>query len=422
MEMRWLKVALENLKVLGPQYGANARAVPWTGLRPRYVRITDIDANGQLRRDDVVEADLEDNSEFVLREGDLLFARSGNTVGKTYRYSTEDGNCIFAGYLIRFRLEPRIADSRFVFHFTQSAAYRDWVDRKKHVAGQPNINGTEYSSLTIPLPPLSEQSRIVDVLEHANKLRRDVSEARVRFSHILTGVFYKMFGDPASNPKGWPTERLDEVVEIGTQLVDPNQPEYLGLPHVGGEQIEKETGRILSPKLVRDSDLRSGKFLFRAHHVLYSKIRPYLNKVAYPRFDGLCSADIYPLSLKNNQLGPWYLVALLRSRAFQDYAQIHSSRLRMPKLNQDQLGAFRVPVPDPQAVGHFEAHAKELAHLEEARFSQDEKLDTLFQILQSKAFMGAITARWRGEHMTQLLQEIEEQSKLLNLPKETLPC
>jgi type I restriction enzyme, S subunit len=220
-----------------------------------------------------------------------------------------------------------------------------------------------------------------------------------------------MFGDPSTNPRGWNTAPLEELVEIGTELVDPNESHYLDLPHIGGEQIEKETGRILSPSTVRESDLRSGKFLFTAEHILYSKIRPYLNKVAYPRFGGVCSADIYPLRIKDRGLSPWYLIGLLRSRAFLEYAQVHSGRLRMPKLNREQLGAFRVPLPDPQLLRLFEKSGVKIEQLDSLGNQLRSTIDRLFPVLLRRAFSGDLTTRWREAHIKELIAEMDHHSK-----------
>ena len=208
---------------------------------------------------------------------------------------------------------------------------------------------------------------------------------------------------------------MDAVAEIGTQLVDPNQPQFLDLPHIGGEQIEKETGRVLSPKLVRDSDLRSDKFHFTSEYILYSKIRPYLNKVAFPRFEGVCSADIYPIRPRDGRLSHWYLVALLRSPAFLAYAKVHSERLRMAKLNREQLGAFPTPLPDSALLEVFERRSSQVQSLEKARFEQVDRISTLFNVLLYRAFSGDLTAKWRETHTKELLAEMEAQAKSLEV-------
>jgi type I restriction enzyme S subunit len=312
--------------------------------------------------------------------------------------------------------EPKLDIIEFKFFYWALIArgFKDTITG----GAQPQITRSNLSLAKIPLPLLSEQRRIVEILDQADDLRKNRAEADAKAARILPALFYKMFGDPITNPKGWATTNLDEVADIGTQLVNPNDPNFLDLPHIGGEQIEKDTGRILSPRLVRDSDLRSSKFHFTSDHILYSKIRPYLNKVAYPRFNGVCSADIYPIRPKDGRVSHWYLIALLRSPAFLAYARIHSERLRMAKLNREQLGAFTTPLPSPTALEIFENQANQIELLEKVRFEQTDRVTTLFNVLLQRAFKGEVTSKWREAHMKELLVEMEEQTKTLKASAE----
>ena len=147
-----------------PEYGAGAPARPFDSELPRYVRITDITDDGRLRADDPRSADPAKVQGYELCTGDLLFARSGS-VGRTYLYRPEDGPCVFAGYLIRFRPNTEIALPRFVELYTHSSSYHRWIASVLRVGAQPNINATEYSSLPILLPPLAEQGAIAAVLD-----------------------------------------------------------------------------------------------------------------------------------------------------------------------------------------------------------------------------------------------------------------
>lgn len=354
----------------------------------------------------------------IVRLHDILVVKDGATTGKTsfVRDDFPFEHAAVNEHVFIVRVRPEIIHPAFAFYFLFSKRGQAEIHKDFRGATIGGISRQFPKKVNIPLPPLSEQRRIVEILDQADGLRKKRAEADAKAARILPALFYKMFGDPATNPKGWPTAPLGDVIEIGTQLVEPNQPEYLDLPHVGGEQIEKETGRILSPQLVRESNLRSGKFFFTAEHILYSKIRPYLNKVAYPRFDGVCSADIYPLRPKDKRISPWYLIALLRSQAFLSYARAHSERLRMPKLNRNQLGAFETPLPDTVLLEAFDKQAEEIAKLEEARFSQEDRIERLFDVLLHRAFTGDLTAQWREAHMKELLEEMEAQAKALEPP------
>jgi type I restriction enzyme S subunit len=141
------------------QYGSGVPAIEFSPLRPRYVRITDIDTEGNLAPDLVSPGGTTaDWSDLKLENGDVLFARSGATVGKTYKYSLADGDCVFAGYLIRFRTLPTKLLPEVLFHFTRSEAYLRWVVARQRVVAQPNINAKQYGmELSVPLPPIELQ-------------------------------------------------------------------------------------------------------------------------------------------------------------------------------------------------------------------------------------------------------------------------
>ena len=139
--------------------------------------------------------------------------------------------------------------------------------------------------------------------------------------------------------------RLDDVCGIASVLVDPRKAEYQEMIHVGGANIESATGGLGNLMTAREEELKSGKFLFDDTMVLYSKIRPYLMKVARPDFRGLCSADIYPLSPDRSQLDRDYLFYLLLTTEFTDFAIAGSARAGMPKVNRDHLFGFRLSLP-----------------------------------------------------------------------------
>lgn len=156
-------------------YGASVSAIPYDKNLPRYVRITDIDNYGNLN-DDKVSATVSDVEKYLLHEGDILFARTGATVGKSYLYKPEDGAAIYAGYLIRFIINQEVALPEYIFHFAHSNEYNDWVLREQASAAQPNINAKQFSSLEIPLPPLSEQSAIVSRLDVLSSQLKQIEE------------------------------------------------------------------------------------------------------------------------------------------------------------------------------------------------------------------------------------------------------
>ena len=153
--------------ILGkPQYGSGARKVPYDG-KVRYVRITDISDQGELKAGDIGSPSTVELDRF-LEPGDLLIARSGS-VGRTYIHKTLPGTYQYAGYLIRFRVNPAKAIPEYVYHVTKSDSWREWIFSNSKTGTLTNINAKQYSSFQFPLPPLEVQREIVAEIEGYEK-------------------------------------------------------------------------------------------------------------------------------------------------------------------------------------------------------------------------------------------------------------
>ena len=154
---------LGEVSIITGDYGLSVPSKPFDGVR--YLRITDITDSGGLN-DDRVSADLkEDVKKEPLKDGDILFARTGATVGKTLVYKKVFGECLYAGYLIRYRLNVEKVLPQYMFHITHSNNYYNWVSLSLAVGAQPNISAQKYNSLLFPVPSLPEQQRIVSILD-----------------------------------------------------------------------------------------------------------------------------------------------------------------------------------------------------------------------------------------------------------------
>lgn len=176
--VEWEVRSLGDLCEGKPEYGANVSAIDKNNNLPRYVRITDVTDDGYLLNDTWQSIDRRSAEPYILREGDFLFARSGATVGKTYLYRKEDGECAFAGYMIRFRPDSVKLLPEFLFQFTHSDFYYNWVKGMLRAGAQPNINGTEYAGLIIPKPPIDEQRKIVSILSALDKEIKNETDHR----------------------------------------------------------------------------------------------------------------------------------------------------------------------------------------------------------------------------------------------------
>ncbi len=191
----WSSNQLGNLCVIKGEYGLAAPAVEYNGVR--YLRITDITDWGDLNNE-LVSADIDGIcKQKPLEDGDILFARTGATVGKTLVYRSSYGNCLFAGYLIRYRPDKSRIAPRYLFYMTHSEKYLEWVKNNQKAAAQPNINAKLYNSYVIDYPPVKEQQEIVDHLDllfgKVKRLRRNYelvsNECEAMKKAILKEIF-----------------------------------------------------------------------------------------------------------------------------------------------------------------------------------------------------------------------------------------
>jgi type I restriction enzyme, S subunit len=299
--------------------------------------------------------------------------------------------------------------------------------------------------------------------EPANKLLEKIREAKGRESEV-SGI--KESEKPYELPDGWEWTRFENIADIATNSVQPD--DFQNLPHVAPNNIEKGTGRLLGYKTVEEDDVRSINHHFFPGQLLYSKIRPNLSKAVIVDFEGLCSADMYPLDVSIN---PQYLLRYILSDVFLEMVTKNDTRVAMPKVNQNELNKILVAVPplaeQQRIVARVEelfartsALAKELANSQieldglnrsalshllasetpeefnqhwefiaehfDLLFQGPEHLAPLRQSILELAVRGKLTYREDGdEPAKELLKRIQEEKKKLidggKLKKEKLP-
>ena len=189
-EKRLKVVTLKDICVGKLAYGSGAAATDYDGTT-RYIRITDITDTGELNND--VKSPNAIDEKYLLSDGDILFARSGNTVGKTFRYKAEYGRGIYAGFLIRLIPDTTKVLPDYVFGFTKSAFYEDFVRKTQRAVGQPNINAQEYGDLQICLPTLEEQKRFSDFMRQSDKSKFEIKKSLENIQELIKSLMQQDF-------------------------------------------------------------------------------------------------------------------------------------------------------------------------------------------------------------------------------------
>jgi len=160
----WGDKRLEELSLKSGKYGINAAGVDYSEDFPRYLRITDISDEGRYIGKNEKSVDHKDSQNYLLNVGDIVFARTGNTTGKTYLYEESDGELVYAGFLIKYSINLEVANPKLIFYHTQTNRYWNWVKVMSARSGQPGINSKEYNKLSFPLASYMEQQKIADIL------------------------------------------------------------------------------------------------------------------------------------------------------------------------------------------------------------------------------------------------------------------
>ena len=281
----WKKTTLSKNCINKAKYGASVSAREKDLKLPRYIRITDLNDNGTLRYSEWKSISEEEAKDYILSEGDILFARTGATVGKTYLHQRSDKIYAFAGYLIRFKPDNKNLNSKFLFYLTHSKFYWPWVLSIQTQGVQPNINAEQYSTMSILLPSINEQQKIASILSRVDALIQNTQQVVDKAERLKKGLMQELlikgightkfkkikwlFCTKIEIPEGWKLKKIKDLAQISVGLVI-NPSTYFDdngtVPMITGKNVT-EKGIILdnvdfisenSNKLLETTRIRSG--------------------------------------------------------------------------------------------------------------------------------------------------------------------
>ena len=316
-----------------------------------------------------------------VQPGDFLLSNS-MSFGRPYILKID--GCIHDGWLV-LRDNDGVFDKRFLYYYLSSpSTYQKF--KNLAVGGVVNnLNSEMVRSVTVPIPEMKEQIEIVETLDSVSNLISLRKQQLAKLDELVKARFVELFGDLKNNPHNWQCFSLLDIAEIDTTMVTDYE-KYADFPHIGIDSIEKNTGRLFGYRTIAEDGVISGKYLFTAKHIIYSKIRPNLNKVALPDFEGLCSADAYPILPNENVCLRIYLGYVMRSEFFLDYILPFSRRANMPKVNKEQLSGFVLPVPPIDLQNQFAAFVEQTDKSKLTIQQSLDKLETLKKALMQKYF------------------------------------
>lgn len=292
-------------------------------------------------------------------------------------------------------LVPLKVESQWLFAWIQTVDLRTLANTQ----ALPSVRQSKIASLRIPLPPLPEQKRIAAILTEqmaAVEKARAAAEAQFEAAKALPAAYLKKaFPQQGQElPEGWKWVKLGDVCYQDRQIIEPSSDESIKRTYLSLEHIEAQTGKILrEPSGQVEDEGKSTTFAFDSGHVLYGKLRPYLNKVSLPDFIGRCTTELIPLRPLAN-ISRSFLALLLRRNETVAAAMRQKTGARMPRADMDNLLKLTVPLPplseQKRIAGILNEQMSEAERLRNAIEDQLKEINAMPAALLRKAFNGEL--------------------------------
>ena len=325
----------------------------------------------------ITQAGYENSSTKLIPANTALVAMTGATCGNTgYLTMKSCANQSVAAFVE----DKSRCNSVFLWYILRAA--KEHLLTFQSGGAQGGVNIENCKNIFVPFVPLDEQLRIGAFLDRRcaeidsviMETEKTIAEYKALKQSIITeAVTHSVRGNRPMKesgiewigkiPEEWTPTRFKYVAQVKANLVTPD--EYGDYPQVSPENIEKGTGKLLPCRTVSEVGVISGNHLFYKGQILYSKIRPKLNKATIAPFDGLCSADVYPIETSLNKY--FLLYAMLSDVLLSQVSMITEDRVKMPKINQDELGNtwFAIPPIEEQEeiVDYLNSKCREIDQL-----------------------------------------------------------
>ncbi len=320
-------------------------------------------------------------------EGDCLISRLPDPVGRACIIPDTGEKMITAVDCTIIRFQPKEILPEWFLFYSLSHKYQTEVNKQVSGATRQRISRKNLGLIEIPLPPLPEQQRIVSILDKAfaaiakakANAEQNLKNAKELFESYLQGVF-------ENKGEGWEEKTLGEIVEY-----DKNQNTHKGLPYVGLEHIESNSGRFIGSK--EPQQVKSSTFHFSKQHVLYGRLRPYLNKVLLPDFEGHCSTEIFPIKVKTEITREFLFYWLIAGSTVKKIDATWTGA-RMPRANMNQVLEFEFAFPSIKSqqiiVKKLDALSAEVKKVEAIYKQKINDLEELKKSVLQKAFSGEL--------------------------------
>ena len=360
MKSLWPTIRMKFLASGPMKYGANEAAMECDKNQPRFIRITDINEDGSLRSDSFKSLPRALAEDYMLKQDDILFARSGATVGKTFIYKQSWGPACFAGYLIRFRCEQTKLTPKFLFHLTQGNDYWSQIGETTIQATIQNVSAERFGDVILPVPPIPKQQSIIDFLDKQTARLDALMAAKERVLWLLSekrralitravtrGLDPKVplrdSGVPwlGKIPVHWRTERAKWLFSERDERSNTGEEELLSVSHLTGitPRSEKDVNMF-------EAETTEGYKLCFAGDLVINTLWAWMGAMGISKVEGIVS-PAYNVYQPRPRIDPSFVDALVRIPIFAQEVTRYSKGVWSSRLRLYPEGFFEVFFPVP---------------------------------------------------------------------------
>ena len=351
--MEFTKVTLGDISKGKGQYGIGASAVEYSEDLYTYLRITDINDDGTLNYSDLKSVNDEKASQYVLEPNDIVFARTGNSTGRNYFYDGTDGTFVYAGFLIKFSIDPDKVNPKYIKYYCLSNAYKGWVQGHSTGSTRGNINAQTYANMEIVLPPRGQQDKMVSILENLELKRKNNNAINRNLQEQAQAVYQEWFVEGARYEKDVNGEFIGVSKVSLADLMD----------YAGGSQppasefIEEEREGYVRFVQIRDYDTDSHityipvsprNKLCNKYDIMIARYGAALGRICFG-LDGAYNVALAKVFPKKSYYQE-FLRSYLSSVDFYEGINIRGGRSAQSGFNQSDIKSFRLLFPDDDTI------------------------------------------------------------------------
>ena len=373
-------------------YGIAASAVERKADLPTYLRITDIFDDGTLNLSELKSVDAPNSDKYLLKPNDIVFARTGGSTGRNYFYDGSDGVFVYAGFLIKFSIDPEKVNPKYVKYYCRSKQYNDWVQSFNTGSTRGNINAQTFGNMEIPLPERKQQDYLVSILEPIDEKIKNNKQVNDNLEQQAQAIYHERFETISPNdlPSEWRIVTLGEVATISSKSFNPlKEPEIL-LEHYSIPAFDEAR----FPVFELSTSIKSNKFIIDASCFMISKLNPTTKRVWKPYCltgNAVCSTEFIVYKAKDKTITD-FLYSVIDSNSFSDFMCSHvtgSTGSRQRTTPSDTL-SYELILPSEDELAKFQSLVSPMYAQIRINAIENDRLKRLRDSLLPKLMSGEI--------------------------------